>query len=363
MYGPCAPAFPPAVRSALALRDRPAPKERELGAIVWPCQAGQAAPAVAIVYFVVLVGVLVFVHELGHFAWAKFFGVKVLRFSLGFGPAIAGVRRGETEYVIAAFPLGGYVRMVGDTPGETVSAADEARSLGGQALWKRIVIVLAGPLMNLSFPLVLYFVVHLGQSELPPPVIGVVLPDHAADGQLRAGDRVLSIEGEEITTWYELSGYIEPSAGVPLDFVVDRDGERIEVTVTPALAQEERPLDLTRSIGRVGIQSAHPLAVVGIASEASPAGTAGLRTFDRIVAAAQQPVERWLDLVRILARLREEERGGLREVRVEEFLGLVLRREPAGDSGGEPDERGGGEHQRDEPALEGGPHGGSRGMR
>ncbi|HJL28027.1 MAG TPA: site-2 protease family protein, partial [Polyangiaceae bacterium LLY-WYZ-15_(1-7)] len=112
-----------------------------------------------LVYFVVLVGALIFVHELGHFVWAKAFGVKVLRFSIGFGPKIAGGRLGETEYVLAAFPIGGYVKMLGENAADVVREEDRPRSFGAQPLWKRVVIVLAGPAMNLVFPLALFFLV------------------------------------------------------------------------------------------------------------------------------------------------------------------------------------------------------------
>ena len=133
------------------------------------------------VYFVGLVGVLIFVHELGHFTWAKIFGVRVLKFSLGFGPPIASIKQGETEYVIAAFPFGGYVRLLGESPEDVPTKADEGRSFAEQALWKRVIIVLAGPLMNLCFPLLLYFVIFLGDAEMTPAYVGTVFPGRPAE--------------------------------------------------------------------------------------------------------------------------------------------------------------------------------------
>ena len=118
-----------------------------------------------ILYFIVLVGVLIFVHELGHFVCAKAFGVKVLKFSLGFGPKLLGLRRGETEYVIAAFPLGGYVRMLGESPRDVVTEEDQGRAFHQQDLWKRVAIVFAGPAMNLVLPLLLFFVVFATISQ------------------------------------------------------------------------------------------------------------------------------------------------------------------------------------------------------
>ncbi len=278
------------------------------------------------VWFVLLVGVLIFVHELGHFVWAKVFGVKVLRFSLGFGPKLFGITRGETEYVIAAIPLGGYVRMLGEHPGDTVSKKDEGRSFAEQPLWRRIVIVLAGPVMNLAFPLLLYFVVFMGEHQLSPPIVGTVLPDAPADGRLEPGDRVLAVDGQEVRTFYELMRRVESSIGTPLELTVERRRQHVETTVTPVRATETRSLGMTREVGRIGVSTRAPLAVIGIISPASPAAAARLRTFDRVIAAGGRPIERFSDLVQAL----EPNRGGtlpityLRPRRIDGGLSDVL---------------------------------------
>src|SRR5688572_13601086 len=171
-----------------------------------------------VVYFIVLVGVLIFVHESGHFLWAKLFGVRVLTFSLGFGPRVAGFSRGGTEYVIAAIPLGGYVRMLGENPHDEVQGADESSAFHTQALWKRVVIVFAGPMMNLMFPVALYFVVFLGTTTLSPPIVGDVFPGQPAEGKLKPGDKVVAIDGQSIETFYELTRVVAPEAGRTLSF-------------------------------------------------------------------------------------------------------------------------------------------------
>src|SRR5512140_817442 len=112
--------------------------------------------------FVVLLGVLVFVHELGHFLVAKMFKVKVLRFSIGFGPKIAAFTRGETEYRIAWIPLGGYVKMAGELPEDDVPPEDVKRSFLAQPWWRRALIVAAGPAFNLIFPVFALFAVYVG---------------------------------------------------------------------------------------------------------------------------------------------------------------------------------------------------------
>ena len=177
-----------------------------------------------LVYFIVLVGVLIFVHESGHFLWAKLFGVRVLKFSLGFGPRIAGFTRGGTEYVIAAVPLGGYVRMLGENPHDQVTREEEPHAFHTQALWRRVVIVFAGPLMNLAFPLLLYFVVFLGTTELSPAIVGDVFPGQPAYGKLHTGDRIVAIDDEPIETFYDLTRLVAPQAGRTLSFTVERGG-------------------------------------------------------------------------------------------------------------------------------------------
>src|SRR5687768_14588241 len=138
-----------------------------------------------LLYFVILVSSLIFVHELGHFMCAKAFGVKVLTFSLGFGPKIIRLRGRETEYCVGVLPLGGYVSMLERSKTDVVLPEDRHRTFESLALYKRIVVVLAGPLMNLLFPVLLYFSVFVSAGPVLPPTVGVVLPGHPADGKLK----------------------------------------------------------------------------------------------------------------------------------------------------------------------------------
>jgi regulator of sigma E protease len=254
------------------------------------------------VYFIVMVGVLVFVHELGHFLWAKLFGVRVLRFSLGFGPRIAGFHHGGTEYVLSALPLGGYVRMLGENPRDEVGARDHQSSLAHKSIFRRVVITVGGPLMSLVFPIGLYFVVFLGDTQMTPASVGVVFPNRPAGDKLLAGDRIVSIDGDEIETFYDLTRIVERSAGKPLRFGVERQGERFEETITPAADVKEMPLEVEQRVGRIGIVPQHPQAVIGVTSPTSPAAAARLRTFDVVTAAAGRPTERFIDFERVLSR-------------------------------------------------------------
>ncbi len=265
-----------------------------------------------LLYFVILVSSLIFVHELGHFAFAKIFGVKVLTFSLGFGPKVLRLRGRETEYCVGLLPLGGYVRMLEESKSDIVMPEDRHRTFESLALYKRIVIVVAGPLMNLLFPVLLYFSVFVTETRDLPPTVGVVLPHHPADGKLIPGDRVMSINDIEVGTFDELRRIVARSPGELLRFKVFRDNRHVEVEV---LAEETirlvggadhenqvraTPFDIEERVGTIGIMSSAPAPVIGIPDSDSPAYRAGLRTFDVVTQVAGQEVRRYMDLVRLL---------------------------------------------------------------
>jgi regulator of sigma E protease len=249
-----------------------------------------------LLYFVILISALIFVHELGHYAWAKVFGVKVITFSLGFGPKILRLRGKETEYCIGLIPLGGFVKMLEETKADPVLPEDRKRTFESQALWKRVVIVFAGPIMNLIFPVVLYFSVFVGERNFLPPTIGIVLPGHAADGKLQAGDRVLSIDGEEIGTYAELARTVRKSPGRELLLKVFRQANYVEVPVTPEEVIERRELEMVERVGKLGIYPSLPRAVIGVPRPDSAAYRAGLRTFDVVILVGGKPIKRFVDL-------------------------------------------------------------------
>jgi regulator of sigma E protease len=249
-----------------------------------------------LLYFVILISALIFVHELGHYAWAKVFGVKVITFSLGFGPKILRLRGKETEYCIGLIPLGGFVKMLEETKADPVLPEDRKRTFESQALWKRVVIVFAGPIMNLIFPVVLYFSVFVGERNFLPPTIGIVLPGHAADGKLQAGDRVLSVDGEEIGTYAELARIVRKSPGRELLLKVFRQASYVEVPVTPEEVIERRELEMVERVGKLGIYPSLPRAVIGVPRPDSAAYRAGLRTFDVVILVGGKPIKRFVDL-------------------------------------------------------------------
>jgi regulator of sigma E protease len=251
---------------------------------------------VDLLYFALLCSVLIFVHELGHFVWAKIFGVKVLTFSIGFGPKILRLRGRETEYCVALLPLGGFVKMLEENRQEPVLPEDRKRTFEAQALWKRVIIVMAGPAMNVLFPVLLYFAVFVGETRFQPPTVGVVLPGHPAEGKLRPGDRVLEVDGERVSTFAELHRIIVSSPNKELKFKVFRENEHFEVAVIPEEKVVRKPLDIIDRVGEIGIKPNRPAAVVGISRPDAPAYRAGLRTFDLVTEVRGRPVKTFAEL-------------------------------------------------------------------
>jgi regulator of sigma E protease len=249
-----------------------------------------------LLYFIILTSSLIFVHELGHFTVAKAFGVKVLTFSLGFGPKMLRFRGRETEYCIGLLPLGGYVSMLEESKADVVHPEDRKRTFESLPVYKRLLIVLAGPAMNLVFPVILYFSVFISSASFLPPTVGVVLPGHPADGKLRPGDRIMSVNGEEVGAFDEVKRIVARSPGQSLLIRVFRDNRYVDVEVVPEETIERRELDIIERVGTIGIQPSAPAAVIGVPNPESPAYRAGLRTFDVVTNVAGKPVRRFMDL-------------------------------------------------------------------
>ena len=239
--------------------------------------------------FLFVLGVLVFVHELGHFLMARRLGVRVLTFSLGFGPKLLKARRGDTEYCVSAIPLGGYVKMAGEHGEENRSgAADEFMS---KSKWERFLVLVMGPAMNLVLAvIVMWFVLYQGAEEpayeIEPPVVGSVAEDSpAARAGIAVGERIVSVAGRAVDTWDALFLEVLPRAEREIPVVVrDAGGRERTLQVTPD-AQ-------TRfEMGDLGVGPAvHPQIVQIMPDE--PADRAGLRVRDVIEAVDGEPVDR-----------------------------------------------------------------------
>ncbi len=250
----------------------------------------------AVLPFLILLGVLIFIHELGHFLVAKWCDVKVEKFSLGFGPVLLRKRVGETEYAISALPLGGFVKMLGEIPGEELAVEERARAFNHKPPWQRIAIAVAGPAMNFALPVVLFACVAM-LAGLPERTtrVGAVLPGSAAaEAGVRPGDRIVAVEGEPIELWRELTRALGDSEAVPVSVTVERGGERVELAL-----ERERAAG---GLGPIGVQAMGQAAVIAVPDPASPAGRAGLETGDRIVAVAGREIHDVYALETELAR-------------------------------------------------------------
>jgi regulator of sigma E protease len=167
---------------------------------------------------------------------------------------------------------------------------------------KRSIIVLAGPVMNLIFPVLLYFSVFVGDGPFLPPTVGVVLPGHPADGKLEPGDRVMAVNGAEVGTFDELKRILAKSPGKTLVLTIFRNNKQMDVEVQVEETVQRRELDIVEHVGSIGIQPSAPAAVIGVPSPDSPAYRAGLRSFNVITQVGGRPVRRYTDLVDALAQ-------------------------------------------------------------
>ncbi len=220
---------------------------------------------------VIGLGLLIVFHEFGHFLLAKLSGVGVLTFSVGFGPKLWVMKKGETEYAISAFPLGGYVKMVGEDPDEEVQQAEIEKSFAHKSLLKRIAIVVAGPGFNLLLAVFLFMVVFTfyGVPVMSTQVSGVEKGSPAERAGIAKGDRILAIDGDAVKEWEELSKKIKGSGGRALNLQIRRGEETKSITVQPTQKEGrnifgERKDDWIIGIGsQVSIEKGNPgLAVV-----------------------------------------------------------------------------------------------------
>ena len=264
----------------------------------------RSAPVMSVLYFLVLVGVLVVIHELGHFAAAKLLDVKVLRFSLGYGRPLARIKLRDTEYQVGVFPLGGYVRILGvedeDAP---ATSGDAGRSFASRPLWQRLTIIFAGPAANFALAGLIYFVFFAGHTELPAAVIGDVLEDSpAARAGLEPGDRVLAIDGQGVRYWEELERTIQKHPGKELHLRLERNGKPFEKYVVPIEETVRKRDGVAAEQGRIGITRAPFAPLIGVLDPQSPAAKAGLATGDLVISLDGDPIASWGDVARALGR-------------------------------------------------------------
>ena len=241
----------------------------------------------SLVAVVAVLGFMILIHEFGHYAVAKWLGVRVEQFAIGFGKRLVGFRRGDTDYRINAIPLGGYVKMSGENPMDE-RTGDPAEFLS-HSRWHRFLIAIAGPFMNITLAIVLLTVVYMVHYEYPavldePTVIGWILKDTpAAKAGLQVGDRITRIDGIDNPNWEQIETTEFLSPGQPLDVTVDRGGKPISKTIIP----EATGID---QIGMAGWSPKQPCVCITDLTPGMPADKAGLQVGDEILTLNGQPV-------------------------------------------------------------------------
>ena len=229
---------------------------------------------------VIVLGFMIFIHELGHFMAAKWFGVRVLTFSLGFGKRLFGFKKGDTDYRVSALPFGGYVKMWGEDPSQP-RTGDPAEFLG-KPRWQRFIIAIMGPAMNVLLAIALLAALYHYHYQKPayedqPARVGDVDPSSpAARAGVLAGDLIIRLDGISNPKWEDVMPKIATSAGEEMPLEVERDGQRLSLTITPRAEGRDE-------IGYAGWAPDTP-PILGIVEPGLPAAKAGLKTGDRIVA-------------------------------------------------------------------------------
>lgn len=281
---------------------------------------------ITVISGILMLGVLVFIHELGHFVVAKLCGVKVLKFSLGFGPKLVAKGYGETTYQVCIIPLGGYVQMLGEGSGEQGEEGDHAenddeRSFANKPVLKRLAIVVAGPLTNLIFPLLILPISFMLGVQMPtyldgPATVGYVLQDSAAEQSgFEPGDRILKVNGEEIASWNDTNIRFVNEAGAALTFTLERQGEQVYTTIP----DENDSLEGLQALGLLPQQAAR----IGSLAPGMPAAAAGIQQGDLILAIDGREISSWYQLKVVIQQVGAQETDVLVE-RAGETLDLLM---------------------------------------
>lgn len=260
----------------------------------------------AIIPFIVLLGLLIFVHEMGHFLVAKFFGVRVEVFSLGFGKKIFQFKRGDTVYALSLIPLGGYVKMYGDEMGAELPEDQKQFAFTHKPVSQRIAVVLAGPLMNFFFAIFIFLCVALIGEELRAPRIGdVASHTKAYEYGFRSGDLVLSANEQAISTWDDFQNQIAHHPDKEMNIVVRRENseQTADFSVKPLLGANANLLSADEYTGQIeGLDSISKAGMVGVRYD-SIAHKAGLRTGDLILAVNDKPIKYFRELDNLFVAL------------------------------------------------------------
>ncbi len=212
---------------------------------------------ITLISFIILLSVLIFVHEMGHFLAARIAGVGILKFSLGFGPKIIGKKIGETEYVLSWIPLGGFVKLLGESGTEELSPEDEKRSFYKQTRWKRMLIILAGPVFNFLLALVIFIIVFMyGLPNLTADVGEVQKGSAAFESGMMNGDKIIAIDGQKIVFWEDIRPKIAEGKGKEMEVAVQRGAENKLLLIKPKLSKSKNIFGEEESTYLIGVSPA-----------------------------------------------------------------------------------------------------------
>lgn len=215
----------------------------------------------SLIYFIAVLSVLVLIHEFGHFIVAKRLGVRVERFSFGFGPKVASIKRGDTEYMLSAIPLGGYVKMSGDEPGESLK--NEKHEFLSRSVGDRFKIIVAGPLFNyiLAF-LIFSFIFMFGSPALTTEVGGLLKDYPAQSAGVKMGDKIVAVDGKQVKYWEDMTAIIHKHTEGPIRLSMLRDGKPVDVTIKPIVREMKDIFGKKMSIALVGIAPSQKIEAV-----------------------------------------------------------------------------------------------------
>ncbi len=239
-----------------------------------------------VLWFLLLIGVMIVIHELGHYWAARWFDIRVDTFSFGFGPRLFGFKKGETDFRVSAIPFGGYVRMAGEQPGD--AGADDPRSFQAKPRWQRLIVVFGGPFMNLVLAVGLLTGLFMWRFPKTPPhevsgVVGVVLPESsAARAGIQEGDRITRLDGISYPSWEDIALKVLSSPGQPLRVSYDRNGVEKETTLVPEMDKRD-------GIGSAGWGEQMEIQIGGV-QPGMDAERKGLRPGDVLVSIGGQPI-------------------------------------------------------------------------
>lgn len=220
-----------------------------------------------IVPFLIVLTIVVFVHEMGHYLVGRWCGIRIMTFSVGFGPELIGFNdRHGTRWRLSAIPLGGYVKFFGDENAasatdfdavDAMSEEDRARSFAGANVWKRVATVAAGPIANFILAIAIFFVIFsIYGKPVSDPIVSEVTPGSAAEeAGLLPGDVFTAIDGTPVVSFEDIRRYVSPRPGVPITVTVDRQGQLIEVPIVPRRTEIEDQFGNKIEVGLIGVQS------------------------------------------------------------------------------------------------------------